>query len=84
MLSVFLMLNVLLGTFNLLPLPPLDGASVASIFLPQGIRGRLQDLTSSGMASLLGLVVAWRVFPFLTDPLFSSVVTLLHPNARYS
>ena len=83
MLSVFLMLNVLLGTFNMLPLPPLDGYSVASIFAPQGLRERLRELTSSGMASLLGLVVAWRVFPLMTDPFFSIVLKLLHPDARY-
>ena len=34
LLSMLVMLNVLLGIFNLLPLPPLDGAAVASIFLP--------------------------------------------------
>jgi Zn-dependent protease len=84
MLSVFLMLNVLLGTFNLLPLPPLDGASVAGIFVPAEYRSRLRDLTSSGMASLLGLVVAWQVFPLMTRPFFSLVLKLLHPDVSYS
>src|SRR5512138_331521 len=33
-LSVLLVLNVFVGLFNLLPLPPLDGFSVFTIFLP--------------------------------------------------
>jgi Zn-dependent protease len=83
LLSVFLMLNVLLGTFNLLPLPPLDGSSVAMLFVPRAYQSRLQELTSTGMTSLLGLVVAWQIFPYMTDPFFSLVLRALHPGASY-
>jgi Zn-dependent protease len=82
-LSVLLMLNVLLGTFNLLPLPPLDGGSVFSIFLPEDLGRRLRDLQSNGMFSMIGLLVAWRVFPYLTDPIFSTVLRLVHPDSFY-
>ena len=84
LLSMFVMLNVMLGTFNLLPLPPLDGAAVASIFLPANMRARVRDFMASGMMSLLGLLVAWRVFPAFTGPLFSAVLQLLHPGLGYS
>jgi Zn-dependent protease len=83
MLSAFLMLNVLLGTFNLLPLPPLDGASVATIFLPSELRSRVRELTASGVTSMIGLVLAWRVFPLLSEPLFSLVLKALHPSLSY-
>ena len=83
LLSVMLMLNVILGTFNLLPLPPLDGASVVSIFLPENLGRRLRELQQNGAFSLLGLLVAWRVFPMLTGPLFSTVLKLVHPDASY-
>ena len=78
-----LMLNVLLGTFNLLPLPPLDGGSVFSIFLPENLGRRLRELQQNGALSMIGLLVAWRVFPMLTDPLFSTVLKLVHPGASY-
>src|SRR5688572_13040420 len=73
MLSVLLMLNVLLGTFNLIPLPPLDGGSVISIFLPENLGRRLRELQSNGAFSIVGLLVAWRVFPYLTDPIFTKI-----------
>jgi Zn-dependent protease len=40
MLSVLLVQNVFLGTFNLLPLPPLDGSAVLSGLLPGAACGR--------------------------------------------
>lgn len=83
LLSVMLMLNVILGTFNLLPLPPLDGASVVGIFLPENLGRRLRELQQNGAFSILGLLVAWRVFPMLTGPLFSTVLKLVHPDASY-
>jgi Zn-dependent protease len=83
LLSVMLMLNVILGTFNMLPLPPLDGGSVFSIFLPEAAGRRLRELQQNGMFSIMGLLVAWRVFPYLTDPLFSAVLRLVHPGASY-
>jgi len=83
MLSVLLMLNVLLGTFNLLPLPPLDGGSVFSIFLPENLGRKLRDLQSNGAFSMLGLLVAWRLFPYLTDPIFTTVLRIVHPDSLY-
>ena len=83
LLSIFVMLNVLLGAFNLIPLPPLDGASVAMVFLPSDLRARVQEWTTTGMMSLLGLVVAWRVFPEVTGPLFRLVLKVLHPELSY-
>jgi Zn-dependent protease len=79
-LSIFLVLNVLLCMFNLIPLPPLDGASVLAVLLPAGARDRFNDMASSSMASLLGLIVAWRVFPMVVGPLFRFVVRVLHPG----
>ena len=82
-LSVFLMLNVLLGVFNMLPLPPLDGGSVFSIFLPEDLGRRVREFQSNGSFSIIGLLVAWRLFPMLTGPLFSTVLKLVHPDASY-
>lgn len=83
-LSVLLVMNVFLCAFNLLPLPPLDGAAILNGFLPERHALRLMELQSNAMMSMIGLVVAWQIFPFITDPLFSILLRLVHPFASYS
>jgi Zn-dependent protease len=84
LLSVLLAMNVFLCAFNLLPLPPLDGAAVLNGFLPERHAHRLMELQSNAMMSMVGLVIAWQVFPFFTDPLFSTLLRLVHPFDSYS
>jgi len=76
-LSVLLVLNVALFLFNLLPFPPMDGASVLSGFFRPA--RRLQEtLLSSPFASLLGLVIAWTVFPRILGPVVGWVIVRLY------
>ncbi len=82
-LSVLLMFNVIAGTFNLLPLPPLDGSAVIKIFLPDRLAEGLRSLEGNGAFSMLGLLLAWRVFPEIVGPLFSTVLWLVHPGVPY-
>ena len=84
LLSVLLVMNVFLCVFNLLPLPPLDGAAVLNGFLPERHAVRLMDLQSNAMMSMVGLLIAWRVFPFVTEPLFAALLRLVHPFDSYS
>ena len=82
-LSILLMFNVIAGTFNLLPLPPLDGSAVITLFLPDDVAAGLRNLERNGTFSMIGLIVAWRVFPVVVDPLFVFVLKLVHPSASY-
>ena len=84
MLSILLTLNVLLCAFNLIPLPPLDGASVIGLFVPERTAARLRELSHSPMFQMLGLVVAWRVFPAIVGPLFGLLLRAVHPGLGYS
>jgi Zn-dependent protease len=83
LLSVLLVMNVFLCAFNLLPLPPLDGAAVLNAVLPDEYADKLQQLQSNAMASMIGLLVAWQIFPFVTDPMFAALLRILHPLQSY-
>ena len=82
--SVLLVMNAFLCVFNLLPLPPLDGAAVLNAILPDRHAQALRELQTNAMMSMVGLFVAWQVFPFVTDPLFAALLRLLHPLEFYS
>jgi Zn-dependent protease len=84
LLSVLLVLNVFIGLFNLLPLPPLDGSAIITVFLPDEYAERFRMLQSNPMMSMIGLMIAWKVFPLLTGSLFSMLLLLVHPHESYS
>lgn len=77
-LSIFLTLNVLLCVFNLIPLPPLDGASVIGLFLPARAALKVRELSHSPIFQMAGLVIAWQVFPSVVRPLFFLVLRAVH------
>lgn len=66
--SVF-SLNLLLGTFNLLPVPPLDGSTAVMLLMPENHAQRYLDWlrgNSYAMAGLLvGLFLFWKIFPYI-------------------
>lgn len=84
LLSVFVVMNAFLAAFNLLPLPPLDGAAVFTIALPEATALRLRGLYRNPSLSLIGMLVAWKVFPFVTGPIFSTVLRIVYPEFSYS
>ncbi len=82
-LSIALNLNVLLFLFNLIPLPPLDGAGIVQGLLPDSVGPFLSTLARNPVLSIVGLVVAWRLFDLIFPPAFSILMTLLHPDVSY-
>lgn len=67
-------LNLLLGTFNLLPVPPLDGSTGIMVFMAEDHAQRYLDWirgNSFAMAGLLvGLVIFRRIFPIVQNAAF--------------
>ena len=77
LLSVLFSLNLILFLFNLFPLPPMDGSGVLQIFLPEGASRRFVELTRHPVIGLVGMVVAWRIFPYVFFPVFVVALTVL-------
>jgi Zn-dependent protease len=78
LLSILFSLNLLLGAFNLLPVPPLDGSNAIGLFLSERMALRFVELGRGPMFSLIGLVIAWRLFGYVVGPLFRFGISLLY------
>ena len=82
--SVLFSVNVLLGLFNLLPVPPLDGYAVVPLLLSQRLSDKWFALFGDPASSMMGLLVAWVVFGRLAFPAFVLALNVLYPGHHYS
>ena len=77
-LSIFFSLNLLLMTFNLIPVPPLDGATAIGLLVPEEWALKILDFWQQPGFSLLGIVLAWNFFDRLFYPVFGFAVRALY------
>jgi Zn-dependent protease len=71
LLSYLVIWNVLLGVFNLLPVPPLDGSTLLTVLLPPSRQNIVRFLDQYGIFLLLGLLI---LAPNLLRPVFVAVI----------
>lgn len=67
-------INLVLAIFNLIPIPPLDGSRILSVFLPPALRFQLARVERFGIIILLALLMTGSVdwiFSKVLDPLLS-------------
>jgi Zn-dependent protease len=56
-------LNLFLGAFNLLPIPPLDGFSVLKLFVSESTALKLIEFRNSmGMMGMFNILIAWYIY----------------------
>lgn len=82
-LSVLFALNLLLGTFNLIPVPPLDGNTAITLLMSERAALRFLEFTQNSSFALIGLIVAWQLFDKLFWPVFLFALALLYPGVSY-
>jgi Zn-dependent protease len=82
-LSILFSLNLLLGVFNLLPVPPLDGNTAIGLLMNHETYARWRRFFSDPNASWMGLLVAWIAFGYIFNPIFTLALNLLYPGMRY-
>jgi len=84
-LSVFFSMNLVLGSLNLIPLPPLDGSAAIPLLLTDELADRYQRfiLGNGQMLAMVGMLAAWRLFDAIYAPIFVTAINLLHWGVRY-
>ncbi len=74
MLSLIAYINIILGLFNLIPVPPLDGSKVLQALMPQ--RYQIAMAKFSALGSVFGILVALFVAFLFIAPLAQLVFSL--------
>ncbi len=83
-LSILFSLNLILFTFNLLPLPPLDGSGLAPLFLEKrSAQNYLEFIRHNAALGFIGLYLAWKFFDVVFDPVHLFAINLLYPGMGY-
>ena len=74
-LTMFLLINIFLALFNLLPIPPFDGSHIVGGLLPDRLRFQWEKLQRFGMLPILGVIAySWM---FGTGWLEATVVPIV-------
>jgi Zn-dependent protease len=79
--SILFSLNVVLFTFNLIPLPPLDGSAALGLILPATQARHYQEFMRQPAFALMGMIVAWRIAAVLVGIAIGLALTLTYLGA---
>jgi Zn-dependent protease len=79
-LSVLVNLNILLGCFNLLPLPPLDGSGVVEGLSPRRAGMVYDYIRSQPIISMSATLLAWALIQPIATPALVFALKLLYPG----
>lgn len=71
-----LLLNVILGVFNLIPVPPLDGSHVLEELLPTQMAEAYYQIRPYGFILLVALMLL-GVFNAILSPVYQGLLYLL-------
>jgi Zn-dependent protease len=78
LLSIMFALNILLGVFNLIPLPPLDGFTAIGLVLPESMAAKLREWQMTmGAYQIFGMLIAWQVSGYVIGPAYYVGLKLL-------
>ncbi|MBN2101139.1 site-2 protease family protein [Candidatus Dojkabacteria bacterium] len=76
-LLVFISLNLSLGIFNLIPLPPLDGHKIVRAFLPKNLRYYWESFEKYGTWVLILIFIPFSPLNYVVNFILSTAISIL-------
>lgn len=77
-LSILFNLNLCLFVFNLIPVPPLDGASIIALVMKRDTYLRFQSKIFNPRFGIFGLLIAWYSFDIIFSPIYHIAMKLIY------
>ena len=77
LLVTFMLVNISLAVFNLLPIPPLDGHKIVRAFLPESIRHHWENLERYGMWILVLMFLPFSPLYHITSGILGFIFTTI-------
>lgn len=79
---ILMVINIGLGVFNLIPIPPLDGSKIIGAILPDNAYNQYMKYQKYGMIFILGLLILLDVletlgYPSLLNELLDNIVNFI-------
>ncbi len=76
--KLFVSYNVVLGVFNLFPIPPLDGSKILAGILPTSMYDKFLSLERFGFIIIFGLLIFYpNIFDIVTEPVLNFYNSIL-------
>jgi Zn-dependent protease len=82
-LSILFVLNLVLGTFNLLPVPPLDGNTGVTLLMSEETGLRFLAWTRTQGFGMIGLLLAWVLYDRIFGHIFRISLIALYPGSSW-
>ncbi|MBN2710839.1 MAG: site-2 protease family protein [Planctomycetes bacterium] len=83
-LSIAFTLNLILGIFNLIPIPPLDGSGIIPAFMSHEAAMKYHRFMWEPTTSVIGLLVAWHIAGRIINPAHLAALNILYyPMVSY-
>jgi Zn-dependent protease len=76
--SMLFSMNLILFILNIIPLPPLDGSGIISIFLQEDSARKYKAIIGNPVFGLIGLLFVWWVFTPVFQTIFLKVMSLIY------
>lgn len=72
----FVIINIFLAIFNLIPVPPLDGSGIVAGVLPEPIASKYESLGRYGFILIVLILLFFDLIWLIISPIFNFLVTL--------
>ena len=82
-LSILFSLNIMLFTFNLLPLPILDGSKIPMFFIKPNNAEKFLEIMNDGKLLIVTLIITYYFFDYIHEPIRLFFINLLYPGITY-